>query len=58
MADEAKVEKQPEKTPVQRLQDFLEKEGLVIIASPSFIPSGHGTFEIGITINVQIKSLN
>ena len=55
MADELKAEKQPEKTPVQRLQEFLEKEGLTITAIPQFVATNHGSFEVTVTVGIQKK---
>ena len=45
-----------EKTPVEILQNFLNKEGLVISAVPQFIPTNHGSFEISIVVSVQKRN--
>ena len=42
-----------EKSPVQKLQEFLKKEGLVITGTPQFLPTNHNSFEITVVIGVQ-----
>jgi hypothetical protein len=56
MAEEPKVEKQPIKPPAQLLEEFLDKERLIITALPQFVSTNHGSFEIAITVGVQKRT--
>jgi len=53
MAEETTKDLPDEKSPAQKLQEFLEKEGLIITSTPQFLPTNHNSFEITVVIRVQ-----
>lgn len=54
MAEQNTPKEQP-KTPVQKLQDFLDKENLILNVQPSLVPTNHGTYEIQVNFAVAPK---
>lgn len=49
-----------EKTEQEKQQEFLKeyeelckKHGMALVSIPSFVPSGHGTFEIWLKVGVK-----
>lgn len=41
--------------PTRALQDFLDKEKIILTATPEFTPTNHGTFEVRVRIGVRRK---